>query len=73
MTKSNFVTIWYFFVTKKFSSLKFVTLVTFYCSASCFKQVWLEDEGCHEIVHSAWRSDYGASLMDKVAGKIRKC
>ena len=28
----NFVTIWYFFVTKKFFSLKFVTIVTFCCS-----------------------------------------
>ncbi|XP_030958925.1 uncharacterized protein LOC115980855 [Quercus lobata] len=38
-----------------------------------FEQVWLEDKGCHEIVHSAWRSDYGTSPMDKVVGKIRKC
>ena len=38
-----------------------------------FEQVWLEDKGCHEIVHSAWRSDYGTSPMDKVASKIRKC
>ena len=38
-----------------------------------FEQVWLEDEGCHEIAHLAWRSDGGTSLMDKVTGKIKRC
>ena len=38
-----------------------------------FEQVWLEDEGCHEIVHLAWRSDGGTLPMDKVTGKIKKC
>ena len=38
-----------------------------------FEQFWIEDEGCHEIVHLAWRSDCGTSPMDNVAGKIHKC
>ena len=35
--------------------------------------MWLEDEGCHEIVHSAWRNNYGTSPMTNVVGNISKC
>nr|POE61774.1 hypothetical protein CFP56_70869 [Quercus suber] len=35
-------------------------------------QVWLEDEGCYDIVHSAWRNNYGTSPMENIVGKIHK-
>ena len=38
-----------------------------------FEQVWLDDDGCHETVHTAWRKNFGSFPMTNVVGKINKC
>lgn len=38
-----------------------------------FEQIWLEDGGCHEVVHTAWSNNFGTSPMTNIAGKINKC
>ena len=38
-----------------------------------FEQVWLDDEGYHETVHTAWRQNFRSFPMTNVAGKINKC
>ena len=38
-----------------------------------FEQVWLDDRGCHETVHTAWNQNFGTFPMTNVAGKINNC
>ena len=38
-----------------------------------FEQMWLEDEGCHDTVASAWRDGEGSSPMSRVLAKVGKC
>lgn len=38
-----------------------------------FEKMWLEDEGCHDIVASAWREGEGSSPMGRVVTKVDKC
>nr|POF07458.1 hypothetical protein CFP56_20149 [Quercus suber] len=35
-----------------------------------FEQTWLEDEGCHETIASAWRDGKGSSPMSRVVNKV---
>ena len=34
-----------------------------------FKQIWLEDEGCHDIVASAWREGEGGFTNEHGGGE----
>lgn len=38
-----------------------------------FEQMWLEDEGCHDTVTSAWSDGEGDSSMGSVMEKVGKC
>ena len=38
-----------------------------------FEQVWLEDEGCHDTVASAWREGEGDLPMGRVIKKVGSC
>ena len=35
--------------------------------------MWVEDEGCHDTVTSAWRDGEGDSPMGKVVEKVGRC
>ena len=35
--------------------------------------MWLEDEGCHDTVTSAWQDGEGDSSMGKVVEKVGRC
>ena len=34
--------------------------------------MWMEDEGCHDIVALAWGKGKGVSLVSRVIGKVGK-
>lgn len=38
-----------------------------------FEQMWLEDEGCHDVVKATWRRAVRGSPMAMVEGKINMC
>ena len=38
-----------------------------------FEQVWLDNEGYHDTVHTAWRQNFGSFPMTNVARTINKC
>ena len=38
-----------------------------------FEQMWLEDDGCRDIVDSAWRQQVSGKSMDQVEEKIKIC
>ena len=38
-----------------------------------FEQMWLEDEGCGEVVDLVWRRIYPGNSMAQVEGKIKGC
>lgn len=35
--------------------------------------MWLEDEGCHDIVATTWGEGEGGSSVTRVVGKVGKC
>lgn len=36
----------------------------------CFDQVWIQEDGCHDTVKSAWQIDHPGSYMEKVIAKV---
>ena len=40
---------------------------------SCFEKMWLDEEGCHDTVSSAWRESEGSTPMCGVVNKVGKC
>lgn len=38
-----------------------------------FEKMWMEDEGCHVVVESAWAGEILGDQMEKVEGKILIC
>ena len=38
-----------------------------------FEKMWLEEEGCHDMVASAWREGEGSTPMGEVVNKVGKC
>lgn len=35
--------------------------------------MWMEDEGCIEMIESTWRDDFPRDPMKRVEGKILRC
>ena len=38
-----------------------------------FEKMWMEDEGCHGVVESAWAGEVLGDLMEQMEGKILRC
>ena len=38
-----------------------------------FKQMWLSNTGCEEVVHSAWNSIDGVGVDGEILAKVDKC
>lgn len=38
-----------------------------------FEQMWLKDDGCHDVVKATWRRAVRGSPMAMVEGKINMC
>lgn len=38
-----------------------------------FEKMWLDEEGCHDMVTLAWRDGKGSTPMSGVVNKVGKC
>ena len=39
----------------------------------CFKEMWLSDPGCSNVVEAVWSSSDNADLLVKIMRKIERC
>lgn len=35
--------------------------------------MWMEEEGCREVVEDAWAYDFQGSAINKLEGKVDRC